>query len=139
MPRPRTIVYLVKHLTWAYNDECTVPHSAQLERAFRDRENAEFYRRELELGIFDRDEDFQDDYEERRGIATNWDEARVLSWLAKYNLATPERNFRGELMWQAEWLFAARTQLGREEFLRFCEMFDREAYTYHIIETEIEL
>ena len=63
MARPRTTIHIVKHLTWAYNDECTVPHSANLERAFRNRENAVFYRRELELGFLDEDEDGPHDFE----------------------------------------------------------------------------
>ena len=42
-------VYLIKHLARAYNDECTVPHCADVVRAYARRDEAERQRFLLEL------------------------------------------------------------------------------------------
>lgn len=139
MPRQRVTVYLVKHLGWAYNDECTVPHCATFEKAFRNREKAEFYRRELELNLRGNDPlDFE--YEGPPRFETNWDDTRICAWLARFKLADPPLNpDSGRFDWTTEWLTRAEAQLGYDEFLRFCELFDRASYYYHVIETEMEI
>jgi|GEM_PF-7001091 len=139
MPRQRVTVYLVKHLGWAYNDECTVPHCAVFEKAFRSREKAELYRRELELNLRS-DEQPNFDADGPHPLETNWDDERIRTWLARFKLTDPPPNaINGRFEWTAEWLAQAETQLGRDEFLRFCELFDRASYCYHVIETEMEI
>lgn len=138
MPRPRVTVFIVKSLSWAYNDECTVPHSAEFERAFRTRERAELYRRELELHLFDTPPQW---YDEPRDLGTNWPAERVRAWVAQFGLPEPPVSDYDETRfeWTDEWLAAAQQQLGREAYVRFCELFDRGARNFHVVETELEL
>jgi len=132
MPRPRIKVYVVKHLSWHYNDECTIPGSADLEKCFLSRDKAELYRRELEL------QGPADPYEELAPLRTNWPEERIRAWLAQFHLSEPPRDVRGRYQWDEEWLIWVEGVLGREDYLRFCELFDR-PYYYHVIETEMEV
>jgi hypothetical protein len=133
MPRPRIKVYVVKHLSWHYNDECTIPGSADLEKCFLSRDKAELYRRELELEA--RDVPEEDGPIE---LHTRWPEERIRAWLAQFHLSEPPRDIGGRYEWDEEWLIWAEGVLGREGYLRFGEMFDR-PYYYHVIETEMEV
>jgi hypothetical protein len=137
VPRPRITVYLVKYLSWRYNDECTVPYSATFEKAFRSRAKAELYRRELELQARGGDDPGYEGYE---ALNTNWTDSRIRDWLTQFKLTEPPRDpDSGRRQWTPEWLTQAEAQLGRDEYLRFCELFDTGSYFYHIVETEMEL
>jgi hypothetical protein len=74
-------------------------------------------------------------------LGTDWPAERVRAWAAQFALPEPPVSAYdpNRFEWTDEWLAAAQAQLGREAYVRFCELFDRGASNFHVIETELEL
>jgi hypothetical protein len=135
MARPTRTVYLIKALHWRYNDECTIPFWADLQKAYARREDAERERRRLER------EARKDPYSEAPANELQIDEEEVPRWLSRFGVPAPPNapgqdlpNYHDEA-----WHASARQQLGEERYDEFAQaFFADEPYYYHVLQTELE-
>jgi hypothetical protein len=129
-------VYIIKSLSWHYNDECTIPGDAQLHTAYARREDAERARRQLER------EARRSPYSEAPLYELRISEAEVPAWLARFDVPVPPNDLEEGIanVWDEAWHAQVRERLGQERYDEFAQaFFNDEPYYYHVIETELEV
>lgn len=124
--KTRRKVYVIKSLSWYYNDEVTIPGDARVVTAYARREDAERERLRLET------EARRDPFAEA-SFGTTWDAERINAWLARFGVSRPANDLWNHWTWRSDAL-----QIVGERWEEFCEMFD-EPWFYHVIETELEV
>ena len=138
MSRTRRTVYLIKALSWHYNDECTIPGSAGVHRAFARKQDAEKARLRLELACHN-----EGSPGEPPTSGINLDDEVLEARLREFGLPAPpmtddEAEYPFYLWGDDAWHERAEEQLGTAEYLRFFDGITR-PYYYHVVETELEL
>jgi hypothetical protein len=134
-------VYVVQAMNWEYNDEYHDPAGeGEPVKAFKDRERAEAYRRELEQDprvhsclsfLFTYAGAYQ--FEEPLRRLTSLSEAELLERIGGANLPVPKEP---RLSWQ-EWYELNWGGLEPNERHRLYDLFDRASF-YQVVEMDLE-
>ena len=131
----RRTVYVIKELTWHYNDECTIPHSADVIKAYARRDEAERQRFIMELGANYRPE--EDAFGRPPQPA---DGSSPETYLQRFDVLLPPVVDDDYRAWNSpEWHQQVLAQLGPERYDEFRQAFSARTYYYHVVETELEV
>jgi hypothetical protein len=133
MPRERRTVYVIKSLSWHYNDECTIPATASLHLAYARREDADRECRRLEIlsrcgeGV-------------EMPLQLAIDEEAALGLLQQLDVPSPPYcEWMGTLDWHHEgWHERMFQRLGPQGYEVLAQAFQADPYFYHVVETELE-